>query len=172
MIESRVLKIGVILSMVAVTCLALSSFADEPEKDYSDLYRALQVRDEPSLLSQCEGGYEALRFFEFSDQGPAGVARIERLGDELVHTVRTYNKDNRSQTSKRSVAEKDWQDLLELLEPGGYTNTEAMPELWIPKGRTWLFETCFAGHYESMRAYPDRDLRMQDVVNALIDLKF
>ena len=171
MIESRLPKIGAILSLAAVTCLALSSFADEPEKDYSDLYRVFQIRDEPSLLSQCEGGYEALRFFEFSDLGATGVVRIERLGDELVHTVRIYNKDNRSQISKRSVEEKDWQGLLELLELGGYTSTDGAPELWIPKGRTWLFETCLAGRYESMRAYPDRDLRMQDVVSELIKLK-
>jgi hypothetical protein len=172
LIDSGRVVIRAILSATALFCSFSNAFSDEPQKDYSDLYTALQVRGEPSLLEHCIGDYEALRVFEFSDAGPLGIVRIERLDDALVHTFRCYDGDRQSQTHKRLVEEKDWRKVLELLESGGYTNTESAPQLWVPSGRTWLFETCLAGRYESMRAYPDRDRRMQDVVNAMIDLNF
>ena len=155
-----------------VLCAAFVAVADEPREDtFVHLFRAMQVKDEPSVKDSCNESYAALRFFEYDASGPKGLIRVEQIDDRIRYTYRVFAVESGPATSTRVIDADDWQRLIDKFVAGGFWESSSDSKLWVPDATTWLFESCIDGAYHSLQSYPDRDLRMNDAVGALVALK-
>ena len=151
--------------MVALLALPLAaSSADEDHAvDYAPILSRAGIPGEPSLANNCGPGYQGLRVIESAGGLPFAVVRIENR--QLVK--RTFVRGGAESLTESSLSDSEWTELVGLLQMSGFWSDDSNTGVWITDGAMLWIEVCLHGRFRSISIYPDRDGRMNELIEFL-----
>ena len=161
-----------ILVLVLVTDTPEPGYAVEPVEpvDYSPILERIGIRNEPSILDQCDVGSSAIRVTGLAGGKPFVVFRlvVGESGRRLIK--RLIENGNPKASVEYSVSDSDWVALVDRLQHSGFWTYERDESYWMPDGHQQWIEACIDGKFRSIAIYPDRDTRMSEFTNFLVRL--
>lgn len=153
-----------------VVCHAQSTQPADEGDISGDIFRGLAIPNEPSIHAKCAGKYEAFRIFEYAGMSPIAIIRteLEQSGPRLH--IRQFESGRSSAVETVDLNVTQWAELVDVFETSGFWTLESDPDVWMPDSWSWIIEACHKGRFHLIQLYPERDFRMNDVFEHMVQL--
>ena len=154
-----------------VPCHAQSAQSPDEGDISSYLFRGLAIYNEPSILAECTGEYEAFRIFEYAGMTPIGIIRAERKHSAPRLYIRKFESGGSSEAAAVDLDGTQWAELVDVFQSSGFWTSESEAEVWMPDSLSWIIEACYKDKFHSIKLYPERGFQMNGVVEHMVALK-